>query len=67
MNKSMNNKAVCRTAGLHRSVKYAYGRHKISWFVQLAYGGARPLAGLEHVCSRLFNETISQRANRVAT
>ena len=26
----------------------------------IAYGGARPLAGLGHVCSRLFNEMISQ-------
>ena len=26
----------------------------------IAYNGARPSAGLEHVCSRLFNETISQ-------
>ena len=26
----------------------------------IAYAGARPLAGLGHVCSRLFNEMISQ-------
>ena len=36
MNESMNKKAVCRTAWLHRCVKYTYGRHKISWFVRLA-------------------------------
>ena len=26
----------------------------------IAYGGARPLAGLGHVCSRLFSEMVSQ-------
>ena len=26
----------------------------------IPYGGARPSAGLGHVCSRLFNESITQ-------
>ena len=33
-----------------------------------AYGGARPSAGLEHVCSCLFNEMVIQSSSdRVAT
>ena len=30
----------------------------------IAYGGARPSAGLKRVCSRLFNETISHPPTR---
>ena len=34
----------------------------------IAYGGARPSAGLGHVCSHLFNEMVPQSPpDRVAT
>ena len=46
---------MAQTHGPPHNVKISFLLHMLFF----AYGGTRPLAGLEHVCSRLFNETIS--------